>query len=238
MTQSPSISRVSLHGAGGDTDLSALESVERGDAEVVVAVGPDALADAALADSSTPVLAVDVGDGRHGTTRDSLDSAADALAAGRYRAVSHPVLDVDVDGERVGHAVFDVTLMTSEVARISEYALSAESERLFEMRADGVVVSSPLGSAEYGRAAGGPVVAPGGGLSVVAVAPFSTRATPWVVPGPLSLHVARDEDAVSLFLDADECRQVRQGEPVTVDVVGEFTCLRPLVEEPRELEKH
>jgi NAD+ kinase len=235
MTQSTPISRVSLRGA--DADLSPL-STSDDDPEAVVAVGTDAVESAALADDETPLLAVDADDGHHGTTRERLDDATAALADGAYRRVTHPVLGIEVDGERVGRAVFDATLMTSEPARISEYALSVDGERLFGVRADGVVVSTPLGSAGYGRAAGGPVVAPGGGLSVAPVAPFSTRASTWVVPGPLALHVQRDEGDVSLFVDGEDRRRVSPDEAMDINAVGEFTCLRPLVERPPELEKH
>jgi NAD+ kinase len=237
MAQSSPISRVSLHGAGIDADLSPL-MVTDDDADAIVAVGPEAVERAALAAADTPILAVDAADGRHGATRDGLADAAAALANGAYRSVSHTILGVDVGGERLARAVFDATLMTSETARISEYAVSAAGERLFDVRADGVVVSTPLGSAGYGRAAGGPVVTAGGGLSVVPVSPFSTRANPWVVPGPLSLSVERDEGDVSLFVDGEERRRVGPDEPVEIAAVGEFTCLRPLVEEPPELEKH
>jgi NAD+ kinase len=235
MTQSTPISRVSLRGA--DADLSPL-STSDDEPEAIVAVGHDAVESAALADAETPLLVVDADDDCYGTTRERLDVAAAALADGRYRRVSHSVLGVDVAGERVGRAVFDATLMTSEPARISEYALSVDGERLFDVRADGVVVSTPLGSAGYGRAAGGPIVAPGGGLAVAPVAPFSTRASPWVVPGPLALHIQRDEGDVSLFVDAEERHHVRPDDPVEIDVVGEFACLRPLVDGPPELEKH
>ena len=236
MTQSPPIRRVSLRGAETDDDLSPL-TVTDDDADAIVAVGPAAVERAALADADTPILVVDADDGRHGARRDALADAATALANGAYRSVTHAVLDVDVDGECLGRAAFDVTLMTGETARISEYAVSAAGERLFDVRADGVVVSTPLGSAGYGRAAGGPVVTPGGGLSVVPVAPFSTRANPWVLPGPLSLGVERDDD-VSLFVDGDERCRVGPDEPVDIAAAGEFTCLRPLLEEPPELEKH
>jgi len=236
MTQPTPISRVTVRGAALDADRLPLATVDREDAEAVVAVGADALERAALAEWATPILAVDIGDGHHGTISANLGPAAEALAAGEYRTVSHPVLAVTVGGESVCRGVFDVTLMTSEPARISEYALSAAGERLFGVRADGVVVSTPLGSASYGRAAGGPVVMPGGGLSVVPVAPFSTRANPRVVPGPLSLRVERDEGEVSLFVDGEEYRRVGTDDPVAVERVGEFTCLRPLAR--TELEKH
>ncbi len=227
MTQSTPISRVSLRGA--DADLSPL-TISDDDAAAIVAVGADAVESAALADDETPLLAVDADDGRLGTSRERLDDAVAALADGSYRRVTHPVLGIEVTGELVGRAAFDATLMTSEPARISEYALSVDGEQLFDVRADGVVVSTPLGSAGYGRAAGGPVVAPGGGLSVAPVSPFSTRSSPWVVPGPLALHVQRHEGDVSLFVDGAERRRVSPDEPVEIDAVGEFTALRPLVE--------
>ena len=244
MPQSTPISRVTLRGA--DADLGPLATVERDAAEAIVAVGTDALERAVDDGPSLPILPVGV-DGRTQDGSRGAADAAEAIAAGRYRTVTHPVLAVGVDeqtptgsddgvrsgaggGERVDNAVFDVTLMTSEPAQISEYALSTEGERLFEVRADGVVASTPLGSDGYGRAAGGPVVAPGGGISVVPVAPFTTRGSPWVLPGPLTLHVERDESDISLFLDGEERRRVGCGEPVTVDVVDEFTCLRPLPE--------
>lgn len=226
MTQSTPLSRVSLRGTEAGA-ISSLETVGSDDAEAIVAVGADALTSAALGDTSLPLLAAGVGDGRYGTTSETLDVAVEALATGNYRTVTHPILGVQVAGDEIGRAVFDVTLMTSEPARISEYALTVGDECLFELRADGVVVSAPLGSAEYGRAAGGPVIAPGGGLSVVPVAAFSTRASPWVVPGGLTLYVERDEGAVSLFTDEDERQQVKPGEPVSVRVVDEFSCLRP-----------
>lgn len=229
MTQPTPISRVRVRGGAADPDLGPLDPAgAAAEADAVVAVGADAVADQALAEDSAPVLPVGIDD--HGTPRDELGAAADALAAGDYRTVSHPVLAVTVDDEQVARGVFDVTLMTSEPARISEYALAAAGKRLFEVRADGVVVSTPLGSAGYGRAAGGPVVAPGAGLSVVPVSPFSTRATPWVVPGPISLSVERDEGEVSLYVDAVAVAQVTPDAPVVVERVGTFTCLRPLTE--------
>lgn len=238
MTQSSPISRVSLHGAP-DADLGPLETVDADeDADAIVALDDAAVGDAALSDTSTPVLVVGVDDGRYGTDRDGLPAAGAALADGDYRTVSHPVFEVTVEGEPVTRGVFDATLMTAEPARISEYALAAEDERLFDVRADGIVVSAPLGSAAYGRAAGGPVVAPGGGLSVVPVSPFSTRASPWVVPGPLSLTVERDEGAVSLYVDGAERGDVAPGDRVGVAVVDGFTAFRPLAGARAELEKH
>lgn len=230
MTEQSPIRRVAVWGADGDPLSEAdIEVVAVADAEAVVAVGEDAFREAALS-ASVPVLPVGVPSGLHGVARPALADAAAAVAAGSYRTATHPVLGVEVDGERVGRAAFDATLMTSEPARISEYSLVADGEQLITVRADGIVVAAPFGSAGYSNAAGGPLLAPGSGLSVVPVAPFTTRADDWVVPGPLELAVERDEGDVSLYVDDVEIGEVEPHEPVRVETTGEFVCLRPRVE--------
>lgn len=231
MTESSAIRRVAVRGADGgvlaDTDL---EAVELADADAVLAVGEEALTGAALSESSVPLLSVGVDGVLHGITRPQLADAANALADADYDIVTHPLLTVEVNGEQQGRAALDVTLMTTEPARISEYSLTADGERLTDVRADGVVVAGSFGSAGYNSAAGGPLVAPGGGLSVVPVAPFTTRANNWVVPGPLELAVERDEGTVSLYADRADLGPVTPHNSVRVGTDGTFDCLRLTVE--------
>jgi NAD+ kinase len=231
MTESSVIRRVAVRGADdgllADTELDAVGPAH---AEAIIAVGEEALTDGALSRDAVPLLPVGVDGALHSVSKPALADAAAALNRGDYRVASHPLLDVAVDGEQVGQAVFDVTLMTTEPARISEYSLSATSERLAEVRADGVVVAGSFGSAGYSSAAGGPLLAPGAGLSVVPVAPFTTRADDWVVPGPVQLAVERDEGDVTLYADADDLGAVEPHEPVRVDTAGGFDCLRPSLE--------
>lgn len=234
MSESP-IRRVAVRGddAAAETFAEAgVDVVGLDDADAVVAVGEPAFEGAALSGSDRPLIPVGVAGRHHGVDADSAAAAAAALRGGDYRTVAHPVLQVDVAGERVGRAVFDVTLMTSEPARISEYALSVAGERRWSGRADGVVVASPFGSEGYGRAAGGPVVVDGEALTVVPVAPFATRTDSWVVDGPLELSVERDEGDVSLFTDDRERRRVGRGDPVRVTRPSEFTVARPVVDRP------
>lgn len=231
MTESSAIRRVAVRGADADVLADTdLEAVSLADAEAVVAVGEAALTGAALSGPTVPLLPVGVDGALQGITRPELPDAANALAEGAYGTVTHPSLAVSVDGEQRGRAALDVTLMTTEPARISEFSLTADGERLTEVRADGVVVAGSFGSAGYNSAAGGPLVAPGGGLSVVPVAPFTTRANNWVVPGPLELAVERDEGAVSLYADRADLGTVTPHQPIRVDPDGSFVCLRPGME--------
>lgn len=194
--------------------------------DAVVAVGEAAFLDAALSGDGAPVLPVTPGGGHHAVPRRRVGEAAASLAGGAGRRVAHRLLDVAVDGDHVARAVLDVTLMTSEPARISEYAVLVDGERVDEVRSDGIVVATPAGTDGYANAAGGPVLAPGAGLSVVPVAPFETDSESWVVPDAVTLSVERDEGDVTLFADADAVEVVPAHAPVRVAPAGEFSLLR------------
>lgn len=233
MSESTPIRRVSVRGdetvaetlAGTDLEVVGLDA-----ADAVVAVGEAAFTGAALTGSSRPLLPVGLAERYHGVAREELRSAAAAVGDGAYRTVSHPVLDVTLAGERVGRAVFDVTLMTSEPARISEYELTVDGQHVWTGRADGVVVASPFGSSGYSRAAGGPVLVGGDSISVVPIAPFATRPDSWVANDPLELRVVRDEGNVSLFADREELRRLDPDDPVRVATASGYTSLRPHLE--------
>ncbi|ELZ86741.1 ATP-NAD kinase [Haloferax elongans ATCC BAA-1513] len=234
----------SVVGAIRATGATVVDPDEATSSDIVVAVGEKAVVDATL-DSTGPVLPVDCGT-PWSVPRRLLGDTVDSLLAGDIRAVDHPILSVSVDGDHVGRALFDVMLVTSEPARISEYAVShrrrgaavlngrdendtdvtadataetAEWRVADEFRADGVVVASPLGSSGYARAAGGSVVGVGAGLSVVPVSPYATRTDSWVFDPPLRLSVERDDAPVSLVVDDTVARPVAPHESVVVEIV-------------------
>jgi NAD+ kinase len=161
------------------------------------------------------------------TPVDLSESALAALAADEVRTVEHRLLTVDIGTERVGRVVFDAGLVTSEQARISEYSVYDGERHVVTVRSDGVVVSTPLGSDGYGRAAGGPVLARDTGLAVTAIAPFATNANPHVLAGPVRLRVERDDRSVSLLLDDERTRHVPPGVPVVLEPAATLRLLRP-----------
>ncbi|MFB6160742.1 MAG: ATP-NAD kinase [Haloferacaceae archaeon] len=200
-----------------------------GPADLLVAVGEDALLGLAADPPALPVLPVDDAGGPLVVPREAAVAAVAAFAAGDARRVEHPVLGVSVGDDHVGRALADVSLVTSEPARISEYAVESRGRPVAGFRADGVVVATPLGSAGYARAAGGPVLGPGTGLAVVPVAPFATTFDTWVRRAPVELSVERDEGRVSLVLDDAVVREVLPHEPVRVDVTTAVELVVPPV---------
>jgi NAD+ kinase len=202
---------------------------DRAAADAVVAVGDDALRDVLVDAPDAPVipvgprrLAVDVAaaERRLGPLLDAAlrgGERDDAPGADGVRRVTHPVLAVDAgDGER-RRAAFDVALVTAEPARISEFAIDFVGGTDETFRADGVAVATPLGSDGYANAAGGPVVEPGGGLSVAPIAPFSTRTDAWVAAERLSISVEREAESVALVVDGRERGPVEPHRPIAIE---------------------
>jgi NAD+ kinase len=212
-------------------DGAGARLVGRAEADAVVAVGDAALREAMRAAAtgggrSIPILPV--GEGRHAVApdlaADRLADAADgfggsASAVDGFSRVAHPVLAVDGAGDgRRRFAAADVAFVTAEPARISEYEIAFSDGESVSVRADGAVVATPLGSDGYAAAAGGPVVSPGGGLSVVPVSPFTTRPDTWVASGGVRVTVEREEEPVALVVDGDRRGTVEPHRAVGVEI--------------------
>lgn len=205
-------------------DGAGARLVDRAEAETVVAVGNAALREAMRAAAtedgrSVPILPV--GDGRHAVdpdlAADRITDVADGLDG--FSRVAHPVLAVDGAGDGPPRfAAADVAFVTAEPARISEYGIAFSDGESVSVRADGAVVATPLGSDGYAAAAGGAVVSPGGGLSVVPVAPFTTRPDTWVANGGVRVTVEREEEPVALVVDGDRRGTVEPHRAVSVEI--------------------
>lgn len=209
-------------------------SVERAAADAVVAVGDDALRDALVGAPDAPVIPVGsrrvavAPDDAERRLRALLDAAlsgdGDPLPdrrerRGGVRRVAHPILAVDSGDGAPLRAAFDAALVTVEPARISEFAVDLAGGADEAFRADGVVVATPLGSDGYANAAGGPVIEPGGGLSVAPIAPFRTRTDAWVAAERLSVSVERETESVALVVDGEERAVVAPHRSVAIEAV-------------------
>lgn len=219
---------------GGDDDDAAAVGVggatvvaEDDDPAVVVAVGDEAIQSAVRDPPEVPILPVTPAGGRHLVARDALDAAVAAVAAGDRRVGTHPILGLR-HGDDSTRALRDVTLVTDAPASISEYAIAVGAERLGSVRADGVVVATPIGSDGYAAAAGGPVLEAGAGVSVVPIAPFSTAVDRRVVDldTPLTVSVER-EGAVAVVVDGVRHGVVDHGADLRVERAGSLDVVTP-----------
>lgn len=217
----------------GSTELSqrieaAGHTVSTESPSLVVTVGERALLTTARERPDVPILPVDT------AIRPEIEAGAigkGVIETARENGMErlHPLLLVSVDDEPIEHAFMDITLVTREPARISEYALDTDESRIASFRADGVVVATPAGSNGYAAAAGGPTLtATAEALCVVPIAPFHTQSERWVLgTDPLSLSVLRDEGEVSLLIDDREYGSIESGQQVRLAVDGYVRTLHP-----------
>jgi NAD+ kinase len=219
---------------GSDDDVATLAVGgatvvdEAADPAVVVAVGDEAIRSALDDPPAAPLLPVTAAGGRHVVARDALDAAVAAVVTGDHRVAAHPILGVRADGDAAARALRDVTLVTDAPANISEYALAVDDERLESVRADGVVLATPLGSDGYAAAAGGAVLEAGAGVAVAPIAPFSTGAGTRVVDpdGTVTVSVER-EGAVAVVVDGVHRGVVDRGAAVRIDRAGSLDVVAP-----------
>ena len=216
--------RTQLRDAGLDVAAGDAAAVLEDGPSVVVAVGDRAVAAVGSRNPSMPIVPVDAGAGVRSVPGDAVDAIPSAIAADDWTTEHHETLSVTVDGEHVETAVFDVSLLTAAAARISEYEVVADEDRLDRSRADGVVVATPAGSTGYARRVNAPVLAPGTGIAVAWIAPFRTDPDRWVVdPAALKLSVCRDEASVDLHVDDRVVGPIGPAETVAVAPTDGFS---------------
>ena len=221
-----------LEASGATTVVGVASEVHEAEPTFVVATGERGVLTSSRTDSTVPVLAVEAGSGFPSVRTDMAGRAVERVLSGEATTVSRPLLSVDVDGEDAGRALLDVTLVTDEPARISEFLLEHSSKNVARFRADGLVVATPAGSHGYAAAAGGPLlVSESASLVAVPIAPFVTSATRWVFGmDELSLTVVREEGSVELLTDDVTVTVVDPGERVSIRPDGALSFLRVSIE--------
>jgi len=235
-----------LASANAEPTASGAETADVPDVTILVAVGDEAIRDAVVAAPDGTVipvadrrLAFDRG-GAADALRGLLDGSEgdDSASDGAVRRVTHPVLAVDDGTDVPVRAAFDVAVVTDEPARISEFAVEFSRGRDESVRADGVVVSTPLGSDGYANAAGGPLVEPGGGLAITPIAPFSTRTDAWVAGDRVQLTVEREGEPIGLVVDGERRGTVDPHRPIAIETVERVSFAVPSGAHERADRKH
>lgn len=168
-------------------DLDALPS----DLDLMIALGGDGTllrASRWVADLSIPVLGVNLGDlgflSAYGSDQ-LVDGLTDAVEG---RLAWEPRLRMAVEVHRGGElfatetAVNDVYIKHGQIPRLLRLDTRVRGHALARYKADGLIVTTPLGSTAYNLAAGGPIVAPGTDVfTITPICPHSLTLRPVVV---------------------------------------------------------
>ena len=131
----------------------------------------------------TPLLGINMGTVGFLTdieVEDTFDALNDVLK-GNYYKEKRTKLVVSHENHRYS-AMNEVVIMTNKPAKMLHFQIKVDGEIIEEVRADGIIVSTPSGSTAYAMSAGGPIVDPKvEGFIIIPICPYKLGARPFIV---------------------------------------------------------
>jgi NAD+ kinase len=128
------------------------------------------------------------------------------------------------DGKEIASnlALNDVVVDKGAIGRMIEFELFIDGEFIYNLRSDGLIVSTPTGSTAYSMSAGGPILHPTlTGIALVPLCPHALSNRPIIVndSADIELRVVQADDPrvhfdgqVTLDLAKDDCVRLRRSE--------------------------
>jgi NAD+ kinase len=200
--------------------------------ELVIVLGGDGTLLAAarvFARSQTPILSVNLG---------SLGFLAEVPLAELYpmleawrengcgpqssccmdeRAMLHTEVRRNGQVHREFESLNDVVITKGTIARMVNILVKMGGNTVAQLRADGVIVSTPTGSTAYNLAANGPILAPDiDGMIITAICPHQLTVRPLVVRGDAEITLSIEEvpEQIYLTVDGQEAIELRLGDEI------------------------
>lgn len=193
------------------------------EADLLVVLGGDGTilrAASLLNDKSIPVLGVNLG--RVGFMAEvSPEEALTELEAaldGTAEYVSRMLLQVKLPGGQTARVLNDVVLHWGGIARLIDFGIKVGNSRQMECRADGLILSTPIGSSAYSYAASGPLVHPEiEGILLTPICPYAGLKRPLLIPAHVEteIHLIKGE-GLTLTLDGRATVSMEAGQCICI----------------------
>ncbi len=113
---------------------------------------------------------------------------------GNYYVEQHFLLETEVfSGERLigrSSALNEILVHSGSMSRMTEFALYINDEFVYDLHADGLMISTPTGSTAYALSAGGPIIHPSlDAIVVLPMFPHTLTSRPLVVGGDAEFRI-------------------------------------------------
>ena len=178
---------------------------ERADLAIVLG-GDGTMLNAARQLARFEVPLVGVNQGRLGfltdIARDDMLTSLDDLLGGKFSAENRMLLAAEVwrDGKSIASnlALNDVVVDKGSIGRLIEFELFIDREFIYNLRSDGLIVSTPTGSTAYSLSADGPILHPQvHGIALVPLCPHSLTNRPILVSdrNEIEIRIVRATDS-------------------------------------------
>ena len=205
------------------------------DCHAVIAIGGDGTmmhAAKFAAEAGKPVLGINTGSLGFMAGLEAADAQlVSRLVSGEYTTQQRMLLDVElVRGGEVTtscHAINDAVVSRGALSRIITLKVHHNGGQALELRADGLIISTPTGSTAYALSAGGPVIDPSFRcIEVTPVCPHSLMDRAIIFDSDSELLIEADrrredyltlpDDRVTLAVDGESTGELLPGDMIRV----------------------
>jgi NAD+ kinase len=178
--------------------------IEDMNVEVMVTIGGDGTILRALMKNDAPIFGINAGDLGFLTEvqEDMVEDGLECILHNEYTIEERTKLRTDFKGERMMDATNEVVVHTAHIAKLRNFRVFVDDELALDVRADGIIVSTPTGSTCYAMSVGAPILDPRLKALVIApMAPFKFGGRPTVVPSAsdIRIEVMRPKPCVIVF---------------------------------------
>jgi NAD+ kinase len=156
-------------------------------------------------------------------TPDGWEQSLEAIVKGHFHLSSRIMLHYDLhrqgDVVESGRVINDLLVGRGETARLIKLHLWTEGGDMGTVRADGLIVSTPIGSTAYAVAAGGALINHElEVLEICAVCPFMSGFKPLILPSRTKvwIQVEPSSSDVYLTLDGQSGTRLRAGDRIAI----------------------
>jgi len=160
--------------------------------DVMVTIGGDGTILRALMKNEAPIFGINAGDLGFLTEvqEDLVEEGIERILRGEYTIEERTKLRTDFKGGRLKDATNEVVVHTAHIAKLRHFRVLVDDELAIDVRADGIIVSTPTGSTCYAMSVGAPILDPRLRALVIApMAPFKFGGRPTVVPAYSDIRV-------------------------------------------------
>ena len=177
--------------------------IESMDVDTVIVIGGDGTLLRAL--QHTDAMVIGVNGGSVGflaeIDHDDIQSGIERLLREDYIVENRFKLSSWYDNEYLPDSVNEVVVHTDSVAKIRHYKVYVDDVLACELRADGIIVSTPTGSTCYAMSLGAPYMDPNvEALIVVPMAAYKFSSRPFIVPSTSKVTVENVMDKGCLLV--------------------------------------
>lgn len=175
-----------------------------------------------VAEFGTPILGVNLGKLGFLTeaSLDDLDECLEEILRGDYIVVERMMLQAATAGKSKSYiALNDIVVDKFGTSRVLDLETYVNGEYLGTFTADGIILSTPIGSTAYALANGGPIVTPHNrSITISPICPHTLTARPVIVPDDSTITIKISSPRYKVRLTADGQDEVLLQPPTEIRV--------------------